>query len=222
MKPDFSEIQRRSLMGNEFRIKLYSSRLPASFTAFDILYYKDHTVTDLPLIERKKLLEKSVEENPRISISRYVEEQGIAFFELAAQNELEGVVAKRKDSKYFFDKRTKDWIKFKRLLDDDFVVCGFIKKADGTSIVLGQYSNNQLVYKGHVSAGISKTNQTVITQHERSRCPFITSPKGNESAVWVKPGLVCIVQWMPRPNGGLNQPVFKGIRDDKEAKDCLI
>ena len=123
-KPDFDEIQRRSLMSNTFKIQLLASKLPASFTAFDILYYDDHLVTDLPLIDRRKLLEKVVKENERIAISRYIEERGIEFYQLAKQNELEGIVAKRKDSKYYFDKRTKDWIKIKYLLDDDFVVCG--------------------------------------------------------------------------------------------------
>ena len=128
-KPDFFEIQRRSLMSNTFKIKLASSKLPASFTAFDILYYEDHEVIDLPLMQRKKLLEKTIKENDRIAISRYIEERGIEFYKLAKQNQLEGIVAKRKDSKYYLDKRTKDWIKIKNLMDDDFVVCGYIFKA---------------------------------------------------------------------------------------------
>jgi len=135
-KPDFYEIQRRSLMSNTF------TKLPASFTAFDILYYDDHQVMDLPLMQRKKLLQKVIKENERIAISRYVKEKGIEFYQLAKQNELEGIVAKRKDSKYYVDKRTKDWIKIKYLLDDDFVVCGYIFKDSGMgSIVLGKYLN---------------------------------------------------------------------------------
>ncbi|WP_308167968.1 ATP-dependent DNA ligase [Clostridium estertheticum] len=154
--PDFYEIRRRSLMSNTFKIQLASSKLPASFTAFDILYYDDHSVTDLPLMQRKKLLEKVIKENERIAISRYIEEQGIKFYQLAKQNNLEGIVAKRKDSKYYLDKKTKDWIKIKYLLDDDFVICGYIHKDGGViSIVLGQYLNKELVYKGHVTLGLS-------------------------------------------------------------------
>ncbi|WP_343216291.1 RNA ligase family protein [Clostridium frigoris] len=139
--PNFYEIQRRSLLSNTFKIKLSSSKLPASFTAFDILYYDDHSVTDLPLMQRKKLLEKVLKENERIAISRYIAQQGIKFYQLARQNNLEGIVAKRKDSKYYLDKKTKDWIKIKYLLDDDFVVCGYIFKEHGViSILLGQYS----------------------------------------------------------------------------------
>ena len=86
-KPDFFEIQRRSLMSNAFKIQLSSSKLPATFTAFDILYYDDHEVIDLPLIKRKNLLNKVLKENERIAISRYIEKCGVQFYQLAVQNQ---------------------------------------------------------------------------------------------------------------------------------------
>ncbi|NNU78236.1 RNA ligase family protein [Clostridium estertheticum] len=223
--PDFYEIRRRSLMSNTFKIQLASSKLPASFTAFDILYYDDHSVTDLPLMQRKKLLEKVIKENERIAISRYIEEQGIKFYQLAKQNNLEGIVAKRKDSKYYLDKKTKDWIKIKYLLDDDFVICGYIHKDGGViSIVLGQYLNKELVYKGHVTLGLSTEDfQLIKATPQLSTQPFNELPSGNENAVWLVPKLVCIVKFMMKTaNGGLRQPVFKGIREDKSPKDCTI
>ena len=224
-RPDFFEIQRRSLMSNTFKIQLASSKLPATFTAFDILYYEDHAVTDLPLMERKKLLEKTIKENERIAISRYIEERGIEFYKLAKQNQLEGIVAKRKDSKYYLDKRTKDWVKIKNLLDDDFVVCGYIFKENAViSIVLGQYSNKKLVYKGHVTLGISTTDFKLIKSIPEIRTqPFNELPPSNDNAVWVEPSLVCTVKFMMKTaNGSLRQPVFKGLRDDKEPKDCIV
>ncbi|MCB2356505.1 RNA ligase family protein [Clostridium estertheticum] len=223
--PDFYEIRRRSLMSNIFKIQLASSKLPASFTAFDILYYDDHSVIDLPLMQRKKLLEKVIKENERIAISRYIEEQGIKFYQLAKQNNLEGIVAKRKDSKYYLDKKTKDWIKIKYLLDDDFVICGYIHKDGGViSIVLGQYLNKELVYKGHVTLGLSTEDfQLIKSTPQLSTQPFNKLPSGNENAVWLVPKLVCIVKFMMKTaNGGLRQPVFKGIREDKSPKDCTI
>lgn len=224
-KPNFYEIQRRSLMSNSFKIQLASSKLPASFTAFDILYYDDHQVTDLPLMERKKLLEKSIMENERLAISRYIEKQGIKFYQLAKQNQLEGIVAKRKGSKYYLDKRTKDWIKIKNLQDDDFVVCGYILKGGGViSIVLGQYSSKELVYKGHVTLGISTGDfQLIKSTPEINTQPFNKLPSGNDNAVWIEPRLVCIVKFMMKTgNGSLRQPVFKGLRDDKSPIDCTV
>ena len=224
-KPDFSEVQRRSVLSNSFKVQLSSSKLPASFTAFDILYYDDHDVKDLPWLQRRKLLEKNIKENERIAISRYIEERGIEFYELAKQNELEGIVAKRKDSKYYLDKRTKDWIKIKNLQDDDFVVCGYILKAGGIiSVVLGQYLIKELLYKGHVTLGVSTGDfQLIKSMPEINTHPFNDLPPGNDNAVWIEPNLVCIVKYMMKTaNGSLRQPVFKGLRNDKTPKDCTV
>jgi bifunctional non-homologous end joining protein LigD len=114
-KPDFSEVKRRALMSNRLKINLAASKLPVSFIAFDILYFKDEQVTDLPLIKRKSILHETViEENDKLAISRYIEEKGEELYRLAEQKNLEGIVAKLKESRYILDKRTKDWIKSKR------------------------------------------------------------------------------------------------------------
>lgn len=222
-KPDFSEVQRRSLMSNKFKIQMAAAKLPACFTAYDILYLDGQQLTDLPLMDRKRLLEKTVNEIPRLAISRYIEEKGVAFYALAEQQGLEGIVAKRKDSKYYFGKETKDWIKIKYLKDDDFVICGYIQKENNVvSIVLGQYRDNQIIYKGHVTMGVSRHDFKIIQdQRVIASSPFNPTPKGNENAIWIKPNLVCVVQWMPRKNGALNQPSFKGLRDDKAPEDCI-
>lgn len=140
-KPDFFEIQKRSMMSNPVKIDMAAKKYPACFTAFDILYYDDHQVMDLPLTERKEFLQKAVQsENSRFAVSRYIEKNGISFYNLAEQQELEGIVAKRKDSIYYLDRRTKDWIKIKYLQDDDFVVLGYVPKENSmNSIILGQY-----------------------------------------------------------------------------------
>ena len=223
-KPDFSEVQRRSMLANPFKVQLASNKLPASFTAFDILYYDDHDVKGLTWIERRKLLEKNINENERIAISRYIEERGIEFYKLAKQNELEGIVAKKKDSKYYLDKRTKDWIKIKNLKDDDFVVCGYILKGGASSIVLGQYLREELLFIGHVALGISTEDFRLIKSTPKlSSQPFSYLPPGNDNVVWIEIHLVCIVKYMMKTaNGSLRQPVFKGMRDDKAPKDCII
>jgi DNA ligase D-like protein (predicted ligase) len=223
-KPNFDEVRRRSIMSNKFKIKLAVAKLPANFTAFDILYYVDREVMDLPLMQRKKLLEKTIRENEYLAISRYIEQYGINLYQLTVQNELEGIVAKTKDSKYYLGKETKDWIKIKNLKDDDFVVCGYIlKKNNVVSIVLGKYLNKELVYEGHATMGISTEDFKIIKSIPKIReQPFKKLPDGNEDAVWIEPNLVCIVQYMVTPNESLRQSVFKGLRDDKEPKDCIV
>ncbi len=222
-KPDFFEIQKRSMMSNPVKIDMAAKKYPACFTAFDILYYDDHQVMDLPLTERKALLQKAVQsENSRFAVSRYIEKNGISFYNLAEQQELEGIVAKRKDSKYYLDRRTKDWVKIKYLQDDDFVVLGYVPKENSmNSIILGQYRNDALIYKGHVTLGVGGEPFKKIRALDKIHCPFSEIPKGNENAVWVVPKLVCTVKYMMKTeSGGLRQPVFKGLREDKAPEEC--
>lgn len=222
-KPDFFLIQKRSMMSNPMKIDLESQRHPACYTAFDILYYDDHPVTDLPLTERKNLLEGVIrEESAWFARSRHIEGQGIAFYQLAEAQDLEGIVAKRRDSRYYFDKRTKDWIKCKNLKDSDYVVCGYIPKENSmTSIIIGQYRGKRLIYKGHVTLGVGGESYRTIQLLSRIKQPPMTVPEGNENAIWVQPELVCTVKYMMKTeSGSLRQPVFKGLRDDKSPEEC--
>lgn len=218
--PDFFELQKRALTSNLFKLQMASEAYPACFVAYDILYLKDKPLHGLPLLERKKLLTDTIQEDPMLAVSRYIPEKGIELFELAKSKHLEGVVAKKSNSRYYFDKRSKDWIKFKFLADQDFVVCGYIVKDKGiTSVILGQYNQKELVYKGHVTFGVRYGD---LKQLGTGPCPFSPAPSGNEGAIWLAPSLVCVVQYMPNDKGTLRQPVFKGFRNDKEPLECQI
>lgn len=224
--PDFEEMQKRAIMTNPVKIKLSAERLPVSFVAYDILYYKDKEVMSLPLLERKKLLDKVVKENERIAVSRYIEKEGTALFALTQEQKLEGVVGKRKTSLYYPGKETKDWVKIKNMLDDDFVVCGYIyKEGHMVSVVLGQYDEEKLVYKGHVTFGVRGDNFKQIKAIEEIPQPPFDEPipSGNEEAHWLKPVLVCTVKFMEYTNtGSMRQPVLKGLRNDKLPLQCKV
>ena len=107
--------------------------------------------------------------------------------------------------------------------DDDFVVLGYVPKENSmNSIILGQYQNGQLVYKGQVTLGVGGEPFRRIRDLSKTDCPFFDIPKGNENAVWVKPELVCTVKYMMKTeSGGMRQPVFKGLRDDKSPEECI-
>jgi len=211
-------------MTNPFKIKLAAEKLPVSFVAFDILYLDNEQITSKPLWERQKLLGKTVTESERLAVSRVTPEQGSKLYELAAAQGLEGTVAKKKDSKYYFGKRTKDWVKCKALLDEDFVVCGYYHKDGGmASVVLGSFDAGRLIYRGHVTMGVSREDYKRITATniigKHGHCA--TFPDF-DTAVWLEPELVCTVNFMEyTPGGGLRQPVFKGLRDDKHPEECV-
>lgn len=222
-RPDFFEIQKRSLTSNQFKIQLAAKQLPASFIVFDILFYDGRDLTLLPLSERKHYLNQCVrEESDRLAQSRCVEGKGKAFYEIIKSQELEGIVAKKTDSIYIPGKRTKDWIKIKNLKDDDFVVCGYIfKEHHMISVVLGKYRGDRLCYKGHVTLGVGGENFRKIQLTPKMETPPFDAPPGNENAVWLEPRLVCTVKFMEyTAGGGMRQPVFKGLRQDKLPFEC--
>jgi bifunctional non-homologous end joining protein LigD len=221
-KPDFFEIQRRSLMTNTIKIELAMKQNPVFFSAFDILYIDTEQITNKSLMERKNILQKIATENERFSIARYIPNKGIDLYNLTVEQGLEGIVAKRKDSKYYIGKTTKDWFKIKNLKDDDFVICGYIEKENNViSLVLGAYDSERLIYQSHVTLGVSNSAFEHIRNAERAENPF--SSVSDVNVIWIKPTLVCIVKYMMRTKGGgLRQPVFKGLRDDKDPLDCVV
>ncbi|MCI8964504.1 MAG: hypothetical protein HFG37_12515 [Eubacterium sp.] len=99
-KPDFYQLQKRTLATNLFKIKLVASHIPAAFVAYDILYLDGKLLAELPLMERKEVLAKMVTECQQFSVFRYIERNEKALFEMAKQQELEGVAetADMKDS----------------------------------------------------------------------------------------------------------------------------
>jgi bifunctional non-homologous end joining protein LigD len=226
-KPDFFELQRRSLMSNTLRISISSRQKPVQFVAFDILYFGQSQKTELPLLDRKALLQDAVREELPLAVSRYIEHKGVEFFNLAAAEDLEGVVAKRKDSRYVFGKRSRDWVKFKKKLDADLVICGYVPGDDGgiKALALGAYKEGRLVWQGNVAFGLSGAAREIILRHAMDHtlaCPF-NPPVNAPDTKWCAPELVCAVQFMMRTQGGfMRQPVFKGLVQDKRPEDCVL
>ena len=111
---------------------------------------------DEPLAKRKKLLGKTVRENQYLAVSRFIEEKRLRLLSSGGAKQPGGIVAKRKNSKYRPATRTKDWVKIKFLQDDDFVVCGYIRKSDIiSSIVLASTAAANWSI-GHVTLGVSE------------------------------------------------------------------
>lgn len=208
--PEFYELQKRTLMTSPVKISMAAGLLPASFVAYDCLQVNDRVLLDTPLMERKAILQELVRENERIAVSRYIEEKGTELYDLTVQKELEGVVAKRKNSLYYQGKRTKDWIKFKRMADKEFVICGY-EPGQMTSLILGEYQDGVLEYAGTVTMGVRRELTRIL---QKGKCPFAAIPQGKEQVIWCKPEYVGTVEYMPNSMNALRQPVFKGIRDD--------
>lgn len=218
-KPDFYALQKRSLMGDRFRIQLAAKKNPVQFASYDILYHNGKDLTDKPLMERKAILQEKVSEGNGLSISRYIEEQGIAFFNLAKEQDLEGIVAKKKDGLYHIGKRTSDWIKIKVMQDEDLLILGYQPDEDGVpkDLILGYYDENgKLQCRGKVYLGVSKEERAYILKFAKKNTVKRPWFKKYKNAIWLKPELVGTAHFMHETeSGGMRQPVWKGLRDDK-------
>jgi len=220
-KPSFYQLQKRALLANPLKIKLLSTKFPVTFIAFDILYYDDKLIVDMPLIERKKLLTANISENSKIIISRYIETKGKIFYQLAKEQNLEGIVAKLKTSKYYMGKRSRVWLKIKVYLEDDVIICGYVPKENSIKdLILGAYDQNNQLYR--VASVMSVKDKNIIMKFARDYPSEPLFDVNNDEVIWMMPHLVGTVKYMMKTkHGGLRQAIFKGLRDDKIAEDLL-
>ena len=198
------------------------------YMVFDLLWYEGYNLTELPLIERKKILSSVLHQNEVIKYCDHITGKGKDFYNLSVQLGIEGVIAKKGDSIYTQGKRSKAWLKLKNNNILEAVIAGFTKGRNSRkyfgALILGQYENNELKYIGHTGSGMDE--QTVKNVYEKLKplitdhCAFKTKPKTNMPATWVRPELVCEVKFQERTKDGiLRIPIFQGLREDKRTND---
>ncbi|HBV89243.1 MAG TPA: ATP-dependent DNA ligase [Desulfosporosinus sp.] len=131
-KPDFESLMSRFHVSNSRSIPLVSKNNPVTFCAFDVIYYKGKKVSHLPLIERKELLTEILPEDlPRITKTLSVQGNGKPLYDLVKSQDLEGIVLKKKDSKYEIGKRSKNWLKVINYKYMTVLIAGFRKSEFG-------------------------------------------------------------------------------------------
>lgn len=207
-KPNFEKLKERALLKNIIKINYFAKHYPVVFIAYDILF-EDTDLTKLPLIERKKILNKYKDTNKFIK-SVYIEEKGIDLFNTIVKQNLEGIVAKNKDSKYKINKRSKDWIKIKNLKDEDFHICAY-KEEDKVIIILGNKKDNKLFYAGKVSIEKNNPEYLVIKKVPKSINNLVDF--NNDKYTYIQPILECTVVFLEKTrNNMLRQPIYKGLK----------
>jgi bifunctional non-homologous end joining protein LigD len=206
---------------------------PIVYYAFDVLEIEGESVIDLPLVERRKLLEGLLDRRNKIVRLSETFDDGQALLDAAKQQRLEGIMAKRLDSRYLPGKRTRDWLKIKTHSEQEFVVAGYTKgtgrrASSFGSLVLGYYVSNELVYAGNVGTGFnSKEIEKLLDKlrpFRRDTAPFREVPKmpkvRRSDVIWVEPKLVVEVEFAEWTHDGrLRAPSYKGLREDKSAEE---
>ena len=202
-KPSFNKISKRSKLKNKNIIKKESINNPVIFIAFDILY-ENKDLTNLSLIERKKILEKYQDTDFFIKSKVYLN-NGIKLYNFVKKNNLEGIVIKDINGLYHINNRTSDFIKVKNIKSDNFFIAGYINNNKYTSsLVLCEKYNNDYIYVGKVL--ISKKNNIYEKILNIKKCKNYLKIENND-ITFIKPILSCKINYLERTkNGHLRHP----------------
>jgi bifunctional non-homologous end joining protein LigD len=229
-KPDFQALLERGQAVSPFEIQVQAKRSPVVYVVFDILEKDGVSLVDLPLTERKRILRDSVKEGKHVLLSDFVEEKGEAYYRVALEKGLEGVMAKKKDSVYEQGVRSGSWLKIKKLRSCDCVIFGYTKGSGARSgtfgaLLLGLYDGEKPVYVGKVGTGFSQVLlQTLLEKFQQlktGKVPF--EPDISDEVTWLKPELVCEVGYqVVTRDVRLRMPRFLGLREDKLPSECTL
>ena len=231
--PSFQDLAKREHLQNPIEIKTRSAKYPVVFIAFDVIAYNGEVLVDKPLMERKAILEKIVVESDILAISKYIEGKGKKFFAEVTGKGLEGIMAKKKDSKYYFGYRSTSWLKMKKIDTIEAVICGITKGTGDRedrfgAVVLGAYNKGKLTYIGRAGSGFQNKELTKMYELLKTKivkdCPFGKNPNCDKPIyAWVKPEVVAEISFMEwSDDKKLRFPRWIRIRTDKKAKECVI
>ncbi|MDQ0966344.1 bifunctional non-homologous end joining protein LigD [Flavobacterium sp. W4I14] len=212
------------------------------FYVFDILWYEGKSLMELPLYQRQAILNEVLPtDDDRVRLGKVFKASGVDFFDAAKRMGLEGIIAKKTDSTYATDRRSKEWLKIKVQKRQEVIIAGFTKNADTSksfsSLLLGVYEKGKLQYVGKVGTGFSDKLQKTMMERFRpiiiDKSPFESIPDVNKpsrfrpnppkaKATWLKPELVCEVAFTEVTDDGVfRHPSFQGMREDKKANEVV-
>ncbi len=239
--PSFARLQKRGRLSSPIEIRAAAVELPATFFAFDILAFNGFDLRGLPLSARKQLLQRALPKLGAVRVLDHVETQGEQFLAGVTKLGLEGVIAKRADSRYRGG-RSDAWRKIKAERTGDFVIVGFTEPKGSRphfgALQLADMVGGTLCYAGRAGTGFDDRLLGEIMERlapitrDTPPCsgPSVEPGAGplpdsaipeTKTTTWVEPRYVCEVQFREwTPDGVLRHPTFLRLRDDKDPKDC--
>ncbi len=230
-RPDFQLLGSRIHATRSHEARKAARDVPVSYLAFDLLAIGQWDLRSLPLLDRKRLLARVAPGKGVLRMLDHLEDDGRPLWRFCEQLDLEGVIAKRSDSRYTVGpRRTSDWCKIKRERDDELVVVGYTRgkgrREPLGALELGTYTEGELHYRGRVGSGIDEdsTDQllAILEPLREKQSPLAAPvPHSPDERYSVRPELVVSVRHAGfTKDGHLRHPVFRGFREDLSPEAC--
>jgi bifunctional non-homologous end joining protein LigD len=195
---------------------------------FDLIELEGKSLTSLPLIKRKEILRDFLPASNVIKYCDHVGDEGKMMSKEMQKMNLEGMIAKKKNSKYYIGKRTSDWLKIKNVQSQEAIIVGFTDPKGSRqyfgSLLLAVKSKSKLTPIGNVGTGFNdkslKDLHTKLKRIIRKTSPLDVPIKETPDITWVEPDLVCTIKFSEiTDDGSVRHPVFQGLRIDKPANE---
>ena len=225
-KPSFNTLQNRVQLKTTRDIAAADRNVPTLFFAFDLLFFAGIDLRARPYAERRRYLTQCLLPSPLVQFV-HAQEDGIALHAAALASGFEGVIGKRRNSRYEAGKRSAAWLKVKPTQSADFVIGGYTSgigaRAQFGALLVGYWDKGKLRYASHVGSGFNdraiKQVQASLAPLKTRTCPFVEKPVLNGPTTWVRPELVAEVRFQEwTGDGALRAPVFLRLRDDIDVK----
>ncbi|NCA85866.1 MAG: DNA ligase D [Clostridia bacterium] len=200
------------------------------YYVFDLVWLDGYSLLEVPLLQRKELLRKMLPESlQRIRYCDHIPEKGKLFFDQMKKLQMEGMIAKRAQSKYYPGKRSDEWLKVKTAKHQEAVIVGYTApKGSRTAfgaLLLAINENGRLRYAGKVGTGFDEaTLQDIFKKLQSLKInePPVKVPAKEKAARWVEPKLIAEVQFTDwTREGAMRHPVFRGLRSDKKTSEIV-
>ena len=214
-KPSFNAMQNRG-----------SQTERAVFYCFDLLHFAGVNLRAAPYHDRRRYLAQCLLPSPLVQLVHALDD-GVALHAAAVASGFEGVMGKRKNSRYEAGRRSASWLKVKSTNSAEFVIGGYTKGKGSRSplgaLLVGYWDGDKLVYASHVGSGFDEQTLPMVKARldplRTTTRPFAEKPELHMPTIWVNPEVVAEVRFQSwTDDGSLRAPVFLRLRDDVDPK----
>jgi bifunctional non-homologous end joining protein LigD len=231
-RPSFAALQRRMHVGTDAQAKRLAKASPVTYMIFDLLWLDGHSLMGLRYDERRELLLALALSGESWQTPEHLSGRGRDVLKATAEQQLEGIVAKRLDSPYEPGARTSAWTKIKNVGRQELVLGGWLpgegrRERRIGALLVGVYDpDGAFRYAGRVGTGFNDAELDrlgkLLKPLKREDSPFTAGERPPRGAVFVEPELVAEIEFTEWTSAGvLRHPSYKGLREDKNAREVV-